>query len=510
MGAVVEDVKETERKHVNPILASEVRFAISTMKEGKASGNDGLAIDLLKVADDVVTSKIATIFTEILRSHVIPKDWTSGVIVLLHKKGDRRDLKNYRPITLLPHLYKLFTRIICNRISRTLDENQSTEQAGFRKTYSTIDHIHTVTQLIEKTNEYQQPLCIGFIDFEKAFDSVKHDCVFNALNKQGVEAQYIQILRKLYTEAKAVIRIEEESKPFDIERGVRQGDPISPKLFTALLEDMFMKLDWEKKGIAINGKYLSHLKFADDIVVFANKLDDLEEMINELTDASSQYGLKLNAEKTKFMRNRFVIPKQIKTNGVQLKEVDRYVYLGQMINMTKGIEEEISRRCALAWQAFARGGIIFKSDLPMCLKRKAYDQCILLYGSETWQTTKKQRAKLIITQRAMERTMLKITRRDRMRNTWIREKTKVKDVLSEAAKQKWRWAGHVARQRDGRWTKEVTEWYPKSGRRRRGRQKTRWMDDIVSVAGNNWISAAQERAKWKLHVEAFIHPAVDR
>ena len=109
----------------------------------------------------------------------------------------------------------------------------------------------------------------------------------------------------------------------------------------------------------------------------------------------------------------------------------------------------------------------------------------------------------------MERTMLKILRRDRMKNTWIREKTKVKDVLSEAAKRKWRWAGHVARQRDGRWTKEVTEWYPRDGRRRRGRQKTRWMDDITSVAGNNWISAAQERAKWKLHVEAFIQQWID-
>ena len=82
-------------------------------------------------------------------------------------------------------------------------------------------------------------------------------------------------------------------------------------------------------------------------------------------------------------------------------------------------------------------------------------------------------------------------------------------MLSEAAKQKWRWAGHVVRQRDGCRTKEVTDWYPRGGRRRRGRQKTRWMDDIASLAGNNWISAAQERAQMETSC-GDLHPSVDR
>ena len=91
--------------------------------------------------------------------------------IIINKKGDKQNLNNYRPITLLPNIYKLFTKILTNRLTDTLDENQPREQAGFRSGYSTIDHLHTINQLIEKTLEYNKPLCLAFVDYEKAFDS---------------------------------------------------------------------------------------------------------------------------------------------------------------------------------------------------------------------------------------------------------------------------------------------------------------------------------------------------
>ena len=92
--------------------------------------------------------------------------------MLLYKKGDLHDIGNYR-ICLLSVIYKLFTRVILNRIGRTLDEQQPIEQAGFRRGFSTIDHIHTLTSLIEVSREYKMPLCLTSIDLKKAFDSIE-------------------------------------------------------------------------------------------------------------------------------------------------------------------------------------------------------------------------------------------------------------------------------------------------------------------------------------------------
>ena len=91
-------------------------------------------------------------------------------MILIHKKGDNRDLKNYRPISLLSNIYKVFTKIFTFRLTRVLDENKPIEQVGFRSGYFTIDHIHTLNQLKEKCAEYQKPLCLAFVDYEKAFE----------------------------------------------------------------------------------------------------------------------------------------------------------------------------------------------------------------------------------------------------------------------------------------------------------------------------------------------------
>ena len=95
-----------------------------------------------------------------------------------HKKGNTSDIKNYRPISLLPIMYKVFSNILLQRMIRTLDFHQPREQAGFRSGYSMIDHLQVVNQLQEKANEYNMPLCFAFVDYEKAFDSIEFEPLF--------------------------------------------------------------------------------------------------------------------------------------------------------------------------------------------------------------------------------------------------------------------------------------------------------------------------------------------
>ncbi|KAE9414165.1 hypothetical protein Angca_005272, partial [Angiostrongylus cantonensis] len=101
-----------------------------------------------------------------------PIQWKTRRSVLLFKKGDPHDIGNYRSMCLLSVVYKLFTRAILNRIDRTLDKGQPSEQVGFRKGFSAMDQIHTITRLTELSREYKRPLCLTFIDLQKAFDSV--------------------------------------------------------------------------------------------------------------------------------------------------------------------------------------------------------------------------------------------------------------------------------------------------------------------------------------------------
>ena len=169
------------------------------------------------------------------------------------------------PICLLSNIYKLFTKMLTARLEKILDENQPREQAGFRGGYSTTDHIRVINQLKEKCREFNIPLCIAFIDYEKAFDSVQTQAILSSLQDQGIEDAYIQLMKDIYTDSSVTVYLHKESEKINIKRGVRQGDTISPKLFASTLESIFRRLNWENKGLKIDGEYLNHLHFADDI-----------------------------------------------------------------------------------------------------------------------------------------------------------------------------------------------------------------------------------------------------
>ncbi|KAG1663725.1 Equilibrative nucleoside transporter 3 [Nymphon striatum] len=126
-----------------------------------------------------------------------------------------------------------------------------------------------------------------------------------------------------------------------LEKGVRQGDSISPKIFTACLENVFRCLNWISKGIPINGHRLTNLRFADDVVLFSESPQELQLMVEELRTASYKVGLEINLSKTKVMFNRNVEIQPIMTGNVALDQVDRYTYLGQLISIHRDWEPEL-------------------------------------------------------------------------------------------------------------------------------------------------------------------------
>lgn len=94
-------------------------------------------------------------------------------------------------------------------------------------------------------------------------------------------------------------------------------------------------------------------------------------------------------------------------------------------------------------------------------------------------------------------------RQDKIRNNDLRSITKLTDILTRVDQQKWRWTGHMMRDKLGKWSRKVTEWYPRDGKRNRGRQNSRWEDELKRTAGPNWRRVTQDRQQWKMLEEAF-------
>lgn len=270
---------------------------------------------------------------------------------------------------------------------------------------------------------------------------------------------------------------------------------------------IFRNLQWDHEGLNINGEKLNHLRFADDLILFAECPIKLEQMLQQLSDQSAEAGLTMNTAKTKIMTNSSQTH-TITVNSEKIEYVEEYVYLGQLIAAEDTMHKEIKRRIANTWKRYWSLSEVMKNkDMPIKDKRKVYNMCILpclTYGCQTWALTENLINKIKVCQNGMERSVLGVKRKDRIRLEKIKNTTKFKDAGKTCKTLKWRWTGHMLRDTNGKWTKTITEWYPRNGKRSKGRQTKRWEDDLKTVAGPQWTRTARDRQKWKSLEEAFV------
>uniref|UniRef100_A0A0K0D055 Reverse transcriptase domain-containing protein n=1 Tax=Angiostrongylus cantonensis TaxID=6313 RepID=A0A0K0D055_ANGCA len=173
-----------------------------------------------------------------------------------------------------------------------------------------------------------------------------------ALGSQGVPTQYTKILRELYKNFTIKISPFYNDINVDVKRGVRQGDTISPKLFTATLQNVVRTLEWYNMGVKIDGRQLNHLSFADGFVLITPHISQAERMLVDFDKACGMIGLRLNLKKTMFMKNGLVSFAPFTLNGTNISERSVYVYLGREINMMNDLPPQLSTRKRAAWGAF--------------------------------------------------------------------------------------------------------------------------------------------------------------
>ena len=164
---------ESEPLNVNtgPPSKAEIIKAIHSIKNGKAAGPDGIPPEALKADPAVSAEMFQPLLQKIWEEEQVPHEWKLGYMVKLPKKGDLSVCSNWRGIMLLSVPGKVLTRIILERLKEALDVKLRPEQAGFRQGRSCTDHIATLRIIIEQSLEWQSPLYMTFVDFEKAFES---------------------------------------------------------------------------------------------------------------------------------------------------------------------------------------------------------------------------------------------------------------------------------------------------------------------------------------------------
>ena len=493
-----------------PILQEEVEKAVHALKCGKSPGVDNIPAELLKYGGPELIKTLTSICQRIWETKQWPKDWSQSLIIPLPKKGNLRLCQNYRTISLISHPSKVMLWVLLNRLKGKAEEILAEEQAGFRPKRSTTEQIFNIRLLNENHLQHQHDLHHNFIDFKKAFDRVWHDGLWQVMRNFNIDGHLIQVIESLYKDSSSAVLINNNIGDFfKTTVGVRQGCLLSPVLFNIYLENIMQEtLHGHNTSIIIGGQPLCNLRFADDIDLMGGNEEELQDLTSRLEKAAGAYGMEVSSEKSKILVNSHKqLPKtNITMNGQILEEVENFKYLGSTLSKDGSSTKEIKIRLGLATSAMTRLNNIWKSNsisLPTKLQLyKSLVLSILLYGCESWTLTADTERRIEAFENKSYRRLLRISYKDHKTNAYVKEQItnstgEQEPLLATIKRRKLAWFGHISRHNT--LSKTILQGTVE-GKRRRGRQRKIWHDNIKEWTGSNLatlIRMTEDREGWK-------------
>ena len=310
------------------ITHMEVSDILKNLKLGKASGCDLISHQMLRYTADTVNKPLCTLFNLSLQSKIFPSLWKKAVVIPLFKKGDKHEISNYRPVSLISCVGKVFERIVFKHMYNYLIDNNLfyNLQSGFLPTHTTVYQLIEMYEDICDALEKRKHICLVFCDISKAFDRVWHRGLIKKLECYGFQGAFLNwLINYLSNRNQQVLVNNNKSNWGEINAGVPQGSVLGPLLFLLYIND-----------IADGLESMARL-FADDTSLSyssANTLD-IEATINrdltQLNDWSKTWLTTFNPNKTKmlFISNTSNADNiSISFDGVNLNPVDAHRHLG--------------------------------------------------------------------------------------------------------------------------------------------------------------------------------------
>ena len=347
------------------ITLEEVQAAIARLQRGKAMGIDDIPNEVFISAGSEFTKLVWAVLSLIWNSEEIPSDWKVGLVSPQFKTGDRQDVNDYRGITLLCTMGKVYGSILDARLKAFCESPHPSlpdqprladEQGGFRPSRGCPEQIFALTETIRKRKRANLKTFCCFIDISKAYDRVFRDGLWQCLWDFGVKGKLWRVLKEMLqgSESSMVINGARLSQ-FGIEVGVRQGCVLSPTLFSIFFDGLVRRISAcdrgarfsELNGPAHLGERLHSLFFADDIVLLAESAHDLSAMLEAVESYSVKWRFDLSKKKTEVVvfngnaEDEEDASEWCTLDGVSLKVSESYKYLGM------DVEEE-----GRAWAKF--------------------------------------------------------------------------------------------------------------------------------------------------------------
>ena len=371
---------------------SELTSAIKNLKKGKSCSNDLISNEMLQSLTPLCIKAILKNFNHSLVSGYYP--WHTSIITPIYKSGNPFSPDNYRAIAVGSCMGKLFSSILLERLLhfKKLYCPDPKEQLGFSKGAQTNDHVFTLKTVIDKYTKVKKArLYACFVDLRKAFDTVCRDLLLHKITCLGISGNFFNCLTDMYRNSIAHIKISKLLSPnIDIGKGTEQGHPLSPDLFKIYINDLSSLLKSVGDYPILADVLISHLLWADDLVLLALSPKALQDNINILFGFCNSMGLEVNIKKTKIVI--FCPPKRKQSyetftlGGQPIQHTEKYCYLGIIFHRNGSFTAANTELRAKALRAlYGLKGNIVKDALSHRSLNILFDSLIkpiLLYGCQ--------------------------------------------------------------------------------------------------------------------------------